>query len=63
MFAITGEILQTSFDLHEHRAILVVKLGIRNFVFMKKIRRAPAKQDAVPVPVGIMAKNRVNQQR
>jgi hypothetical protein len=30
---------------------------------MKKIRRAMAKQDGVPVPVGIMAKDRDNQQR
>jgi hypothetical protein len=29
---------------------------------MKKIRRALAKQDGVPVPIGIMAKGRDNRQ-
>ena len=43
-------------------AKLMVKPGIRNLVSMKKMRRAPDKQDGVPVPVGIMAKDRDNQQ-
>jgi hypothetical protein len=40
----------------------MVKSGIRNFVSLKKIMRALAKQDDVPVPAGIMAKGTDNRQ-
>jgi L,D-transpeptidase ErfK/SrfK len=49
-------------DLQDHTTILMVKLGIRNFVSMEKIRKALVKQDGVPVPIGIMAMDRDNQQ-
>ena len=50
-------------DLQDYTTKLMVKLGIRNFVSMEKIRRALVKQDGVPVLVGSMAKDRDNQKR
>ena len=44
-------------NLQDYTTKLMVKLGIRNFVSMEKIRIALVKQDGVPVLVGIMAKD------
>jgi hypothetical protein len=48
-------------NLYKNTAKLMVQMGLRNFVSMRKIRRALAKQDSMPVPVGIMAKDRDHQ--
>lgn len=50
-------------DPQDYTSILMIKLGIRNFVSMEEIRKALARQDGVPVLVGIMSEDRDNQQR
>ena len=50
-------------DPQDYTSILMIKLGIRNFVSMEEIRKALERQDGVPVSVGIMLDDRDNQQR
>ena len=50
-------------DPQDYTSILMIKLGIRNFVSMEEIRKALVRQDGVPVLVGIMSEDRDNQQR